>query len=84
MRRSEYAFLCGGCICNHCANNVETIDNCTREMKEPCFTCDECRCYDGDMKKRDKWRQECSEYIVTEEHAKRRRKRFKIITGGHT
>ena len=79
MKRSDYAFSCGGCICNHCANSVETIDNCTGEAKEPCFVCDECRGYDGDTKNPDKWKQECDEYIITEEQAKRNRKKFKIV-----
>lgn len=65
--------------CNHCANSVETIDNCTGEAKEPCFVCDECRWYDGDTKNPDKWKQECDEYIITEEQAKRNRKKFKIV-----
>lgn len=34
--RKQYAFPCGGCVCSHCANNVETPDTCTGEMKEPC------------------------------------------------
>lgn len=84
MRRSDCAFPCGRCLCNHCANNVETIDNCTGEAKEPCFACDECRWYDGDTKHKDMWRQECGEYIVTNEHAERLRRKLKLITGGHT
>ena len=84
MRRSDCAFPCGRCLCNHCANNVETIDNCTGEAKEPCFVCDECRWYDGDTRHKDMWRQECGEYIVTNEHAERLRRKLKLITGGHT
>lgn len=84
MKRSDYACPCGGCICNHCANNVETTDHCTGEAQEPCFICDECRWFDGETSRKDMWRQQCSDYIVTEEHAKRTRRRFKIITGGHT
>lgn len=79
MKRSDCAFPCAGCLCNHCANSVETIDNCTGEAKEPCFVCDECRWYDGDTKNPDKWKQECDEYIITEEQAKRNRKKFKIV-----
>ena len=84
MKRSDYAFPCDGCLCDHCANNVETRDKCTGEMKEPCFACDECRWYDGDIKNKDMWRQQCGKYIVTNEHAERRRRKFEIITGGHT
>lgn len=82
MRRSDYAVPCGRCLCNHCTNNVETIDNCTGEAKEPCFVCDECRWYDGDTRHKDMWRQECGEYIVTNEHAERLRRKMKLITGG--
>jgi len=63
---------------------VETIDNCTGEAKEHCFVCDECRWYDGDTRHKDMWRQECGEYIVTNEHAERLRRKLKLITGGHT
>ena len=35
--------------------------------------------YDGDTKNPDKWKQECDEYIITEEQAKRNRKKFKIV-----
>lgn len=38
-----------------------------------------CRWYDGDTKNPDKWKQECDEYIITEEQAKRNRKKFKIV-----
>ena len=33
----------------------------------------------GDTKNPDKWKQECDEYIITEEQAKRNRKKFKIV-----
>ena len=41
--------------------------------------CTGCRWYDGDTKNPDKWKQECDEYIITEEQAKRNRKKFKIV-----
>jgi hypothetical protein len=75
--RKQYAFPCAGCVCSHCANNVETSDRCTGEMKEPCFTCDCCKYYDGtgtDRRLRD-----CDKYIVTDEHARRLRRHIKII-----
>ena len=75
--RKQYAFPCGGCVCSHCANNVETPDTCTGEMKEPCFTCDYCKHYDG--KGTDRRLQDCDKYIVTDEHARRLRRHIKII-----
>lgn len=71
----DYAFPCGGCICNHCANSVECPDMCTGEMDYACFTCDECKWYDG--KGTDNQRAECSDYKITEAYAKR--KRFKVL-----
>ena len=75
--RKQYAFPCGGCVCNHCANNVETPDTCTGEMKEPCFTCDCCKYYDGTGT--DRRLRNCDKYIVTDEHARRLRSHMKII-----
>lgn len=47
------------------------------EMKEPCFTCDYCKHYDG--KGTDGRLQDCDKYIVTDEHARRLRRHMKII-----
>ncbi len=73
----NYAFPCGGCVCNHCANSAECWDNCTGEMNFPCFTCDECKRYDG--KGADNWTAECKNYKITEAYAKALRKRFKAL-----
>lgn len=75
--RKRYTFPCGGCVCTHCANNVETPDTCTGKMKEPCFTCDYCKHYD--RKGTDRRLQDCDKYIVTDEHARRLRRHMKII-----
>lgn len=45
--------------------------------KEPCFTCDYCKHYDG--KGTDRRLQDCDKYIVTDEHARRLRRHMKII-----
>lgn len=58
-------------------DDVETPDTCTGEMKEPCFTCDYCKHYDG--KGTDRRLQDCDKYIVTDEHARRLRRHIKII-----
>ena len=79
MKRSDYAFPCGGCICNHCANNLYSEDETAGEAKIFCDACEWCRWYDGDTKNPDKWKQECDEYIITEKQAKRNRKKFKIV-----
>ncbi len=77
VKHIDYTFACGGCVCNHCANSVECWDICTGEMNFPCFTCDECRRYDG--KGTDNWRAECKDYKITEAYANDRRKKFKVL-----
>lgn len=47
------------------------------EMKEPCFTCDYCKHYDGNGT--DRRLRDCDKYIVTDEHARRLRRHMKII-----
>lgn len=75
--RSIYATPCGGCICNHCANNVDCIETVTSEAKFACFNCDDCFHYSGYG--RDNWKPECKQYKVTDKRAKDMRKRFKIV-----
>lgn len=73
----NYASPCGGCICSHCANSVECMDECTGEMEFGCFVCDECRNYDG--KGTDNWKEQCRCYKITELYAKRVRSKFKAV-----
>ena len=72
--RSRYAFPCGGCLCEHCANNVNCTDKYVGEMSFPCFNCDDCKNYNGYG--RDNWDPECNQYKVTEAYAKYTRTRF--------
>jgi hypothetical protein len=73
----DYMFKCGGCLCNHCANNVDTVDRCTGEAKFACFNCEECYYYDHKGKHNVK--SECAQYIATEIYAKKRRTKIKRI-----
>lgn len=70
---------CLDCICNHCANCTECWDKCTGEMDEPCYVCEECRCYDG--KGKYMWRAECDRYKITNLYATKKRKAFKTVRG---
>lgn len=79
MKRSDYVFPCAGCICNHCANNLYSEDKTAGEAKIFCDVCECYRWYDGDTKNEDMWEQECEEYIVTNEHSERLRKKMKVI-----
>ena len=79
MSRDDYAFRCAGCRCNHCANNVETGDNCAGEAIKACFVCDEFNWYDVNLKNRDMTCRQCEDYIVTNQHAERLRKKIKVV-----
>lgn len=75
---STAANPCGDCICNHCANSTECLDNCTGEMDDPCFVCEECKAYDG--KGKYMWRCECIRYKITNSYAAtKRRKKFQVV-----
>ena len=69
MSRDDYAFPCAGCLCDHCANNLYSSDQMAGEAKIFCYVCEECRYYDG----------QCENYIVTNEHAERLRKKIKVV-----
>lgn len=71
--QKQYAFPCGGCICNHCANSVECWDDCTGEMEVPCFICDECINFDGHGRRQN--RTECGRYKITNKYAEYLRKK---------
>lgn len=76
--RKDYAFPCGGCICNHCANSVGCFERCIGEADFECFTCDECRWIDG-KGTIDNRRTSCGSYKVTDAYAKRTRRKFKAV-----
>ena len=69
---------CMGCIRNHCANSAECFDHCQGEMDEPCYNCDDCIHYDGEVG-REMWRDECPKYKITEYWAAHLRRKMKII-----
>ena len=92
---------CYGCACEHCVYNSElsiwdfTIREVTDE-EDICFSCDECRNYDGDRAKRNQYREACSHQRLAEKYLQRkcesdaraaeriainRRKSFRIIEG---
>ncbi len=75
--RSRYLCFCGGCICNHCANSVECSDRCTGEANFGCFTCDDCKGWDGEGT--DNWKHKCLDYKVTVAYAKKVRKGFRAL-----
>lgn len=73
----KYASPCGGCVCEHCSNNVDCMDKCTGEADFGCFNCDDCRYYSG--KGTDNWKHQCSNFKVTESRARAIRTMFKCL-----
>lgn len=75
-KRGCGATHCYGCLCDTCANSVELLSwyFTAGEVEEPCFTCDECRHYDGDMGKRDQWHGTCPRYIEAQKAAEARKR----------
>ena len=56
-----------------------SVDKTAGEAKIFSDACEHCRWYDGDTKNKDMWKQECEEYIVTNEHSGRLRKKTKVV-----
>lgn len=77
--RNKYATPCGGCVCNHCANNVDCMDNVVGEADFPCFNCDECLNFNGERGRTDNWKPNCNCYKISNAYVQRRRKQFKIV-----
>lgn len=69
---------CANCLCQYCTNNTNR-DIKPGEMQEPCFNCDECRTYDGDCRKQNQHKEECTEFVMSDYGAKRNRKKIRLI-----
>ena len=80
--RSIYVTPCGGCICHHCANNVDCCEYAGPEQEFACFNCDECINY-SEGTKRDSWKASCSKYKIANACAIKMRKRFKVVKGDY-
>lgn len=82
---------CYGCKCNLCVRSCELYSGYftpgeVGDVSEVCYTCDECKYFDGDPHKRSMWRGECDghrepiRYI--EARAADMRRRLRVIRGG--
>ncbi len=74
---SATAIPCYDCICNHCTNSTECGDIDTGEADKACYTCENCKYFDGNGKSM--WQAECAEYKITNQYAAKRRNQFKIV-----
>ena len=78
--RKQYVSPCGGCICQHCINNVDCNDRLEKQealKADACFNCDDCYNYSG--KGTDNWKTECQRYVITNLYAMRLRKHFQVL-----
>lgn len=98
-KRGCGATRCYGCLCDTCVHSVELHRQyfTPGETDIPCFTCDECRIYDGDYRKRDGYHDECPQYTeakkavearlryeeeAADKRARAARAKFTVIKGG--
>lgn len=88
---------CYGCICNHCLYNAELeswyfTPGEVQDVEEICYVCDECKHYDGDFRKRSRWKPACSKHRLPRKYnvqiqkaaeleAQRRKASLKIVKG---
>ena len=82
---------CYGCKCNFCARSCElyvgyfTLGEVT-DVEQVCYTCDECKWFDGDHSKRSQWRGECEGFMEAQKYTQARadalRRNFRVIQGG--
>ena len=56
-----------------------SVDKTAGEAKIFCDACEQCRFESVYTKNKDMWKQECEEYIVTNEHSERLRKKIKVV-----
>lgn len=82
---------CYGCKCNFCARNCELYSGYftpgeISDVSEVCYTCDECRYFDGDYQKKSMKHRECDGYREAAKHieasAIAKRRKFQLIKGG--
>lgn len=83
-RRTPMVDPCYYCLCNSCINNVEsTTVNLDKDKFsddwEACFFCDDCQEFDGGTGKRNMEREQCDRYEIDNYHAKKKRKKFKVV-----
>lgn len=77
---------CYYCLCDSCVNNIYNFNAKSSEIpydqkQMPCFTCEDCRIYDGDTAKGIMEIEQCYRYKIDNYHAERNRKKIRIVKG---
>ena len=67
---------CYGCVCNHCLYNAELepwyfTPGEVQDVEEICYVCDECKHYDGDFRKRSRWKPACSKHRLPRKYGEK-------------
>ncbi|WP_455581186.1 hypothetical protein [Dysosmobacter sp.] len=82
---------CFRCRCNTCVRSAELFSGYftpgeIQDVEQICYTCDECRWWDGDHRKRSQWRDTCPGYMEPIKYADMRaraaRSKFTVLPGG--
>lgn len=77
---------CYYCLCKSYINNLEDTRVKLEEIRKdctPCFICDNCCVYDGDVKKKNMEIESCEKYLIDNYNAKKNRGKIKIIYKGN-
>jgi hypothetical protein len=72
---------CYYCLCNSCINNAESKTITKNELPvnwNPCFFCDECKCFVRESTTKLE-RTECPKYTIDNYHAKKNRKKLRVV-----
>lgn len=72
---------CVNCLCKYCANNVESLDIKQGEQVVPCFNCDYCIYYSGEIEMRSMVKENCYDFIISEYTVQKNRNKLRIAGG---
>ncbi|MGF7011951.1 hypothetical protein M2146_002505 [Lachnospiraceae bacterium PF1-22] len=76
---SDPVMPCANCLCDRCVNNMENMRVEICEVLKPCFNCDECRHYDNNVMLKDRRREDCQDFTISNHEAMKIRKKIRLI-----
>ena len=74
---------CANCLCQYCVNNAEEVWHHVHpeEVEQPCFNCDMCQSYSGNMLHKEQAKEDCAGFLLSGYGARVRRKEIKLWNG---
>lgn len=76
---------CVNCLCQYCTRNAEELYHTVKleeSAEEPCFICDECLEYTGDVQHKICQKTDCEDFILSDYGAERNRRKLNVIILG--